>query len=75
MSSGHSTTTATVHTPHGPVTAACVVAWVRCDTCGEIYGAVGPEECDGPALCDCIADGWTQDDEGRDVCPTCRGER
>lgn len=39
MSYGHGETSATIHTPHGPVTVAVRVAWVRCDEAAQARAA------------------------------------
>jgi len=73
MSYGHGRSNAGIETPHGEVSADCVLAWVRCDGCGHTLAAVGGVETEGNALCDALAsgEGWTQDDDGRDLCAGC----
>ena len=75
MSSGHDTDTVIVHTPHGDVSVDVLCVWVCCDGCGELIGDVVGVLADGDASCDTLADaeGWTQDEAERDLCPACGG--
>lgn len=63
MSRGHALTTATVHTPHGPVTVGVRVCWIRCEGCGAELGVPTWPGDDGDDACADLAmdAGWTGD--------------
>lgn len=74
MSAGWAHSDAETETAHGKVTASCVVAWVRCDRCGEHATTVGvPSDAGDGIVAELVeAEGYEQRG-GEDMCPACVG--
>ena len=74
MSAGWAHSDAEAETAHGKVTASCVVAWVRCDRCGEHVATVGvPADSGGGIVAELAdAEGYERC-ESEDLCPACVG--
>lgn len=78
MSRGYGLSSATTHTPHGPVTVDVRVCWVRCDGFGCDAGAAQPswsvDSCPG-VIDDLLQEAeLVETTDGKDLCPACRAE-
>ena len=74
MSAGWAHSDAETETAHGKVTASCVVAWVRCDRCGESVATVGvPADSGDGIVAELVESEGYEQRGGEDMCSGCAG--